>query len=132
MIEESLKIWLLADAKIQKIKTGINDLKSDLADAEEEAESAKLAVQEVMAATGEYEVNVSGEYCDYRIYFTTPRSSIKVAAPEVVPDEFCKIERVPRLTEIKEYLATIDSLPNWATIEVSTPKLTYKIQKKKG
>lgn len=132
MIEESLKNWLLADAKIAKIKTGIDDLKADLADAEKEAETAKFAVQEEMAGTGEYEVNVPGEYCDYRIYFTAPRSSTKVSSPDAVPDEFCKMERIPKLTEIKEYLATVDTLPNWVVIEMSTPKLTYKIQKKKG
>lgn len=132
MIEDLLKSWLLADAKIEKIKTHIDELKSDLADAERETEAAKFAVQEEMATTGEYEVNIPGEYCDYKIYFTAPRSSVKVASPESVPDEFCKTERIPKLNEIKEYLAGTDTLPNWVTIEMSTPKLTYKIQKKKG
>lgn len=132
MIEDHLKAWLAADAKIQKIKTSIDDLTMDLSDAKKEAETAKFAVQEEMATTGEYEVNIPGEYCDYRIYFTSIRSSIKVSSPESVPDEFCKIERIPKLTEIKEYLSKTDTLPNWAVVESSVPKLTYKIQKKKG
>lgn len=130
MIEEHLKAWMTADKKVAEIKTTINDLKQDLADVEKEAEAAKFAIQEEMAATGEYEVNVPGEYCDYRIYFTTPRSSTKVTSPDAVPDEFCKMERIPKLTEIKEYIATVDTLPNWVTIEASTPKLTYKVSKK--
>jgi hypothetical protein len=132
MIEELLKDWLLADAKIQKLKTYIADLNSDLADAERESDAARVSVQEELAGTGEYEVNVPGEYCDYKIYFTTPRASIKVISAYAVPDEFCKTERIAKLKEIKEYLDTVKDLPNWATIEMSQPKLTYKIQKKKG
>ncbi len=132
MIEESLKKWLLEDAKIEKIKLSIDDLKSDLKNAEKEAEDARLVIQEEMASTGEYEVNVSGEYCDYRIYFPTPRTSVKVADVDAVPDKFCKVERVPKLNDIKDYLKTTPELPNWVTLENSIPKLTYKIQKKKG
>lgn len=130
MIEESLKMWLEADSKMQKIKSSIDDLKGDLADVEKEAEAARFAIQEEMASTGEFEVNIPGEYCNYRLYFTTPRSSVKIASPDAVPDEFCKMERTPKLNEIKEHLAGTDTLPNWVTIEMSTPKLSYKIQKK--
>lgn len=130
MINDHLKAWLSADAKTQELKNSIDALKADLADAGKEAEAARLSIQEEMAGTGEWELNIEGEYCDYRVYFTTPRSSVKVSDPAAVPDEFCKIERVPRLLEIKEYLAGIDTLPNWVTVEMSTPKLTYKLQKK--
>lgn len=129
MIEEHLKVWLSADSRAAEFKRQIALLQDDKKHAEKEADMAAKAIQEEMATTGEYEIIVPGEYCNYKIYFTVPRESVKVIA-DAVPDEFCKIERTPKLKEIGEFLKTQENPPNWAKIEIGESSLTYKLLKK--
>jgi hypothetical protein len=129
MIEEHLIRWLEADKKIFKAKQDIAGLEAVIKDAELEANDARLSIQQEMAETGEFEINIGGEYFNYRIYFPTARESVKVENSNAVPDEFCKIERKPKLKEIKEHI-DLGNHVNWACIEQGTPKLTYKLTKK--
>lgn len=134
MTDKLLINWLEADKKIAAIKTDMAALAEKLRWAEKEAEDAALAIKEEMLSTGEYEINIAGEFCDYKIYFTAPRESVKVENPDAVPDEFCKIERRPKLKEIKEELDRLKesgaALPNWATVQLGESKLSYKVCKK--
>ncbi len=130
MIEDNLKIWLDADSRVSKIKNSMKDLQEDLKNAEKDADAARDAIVAEMADTGEYEVNIPGEYCDYKIYYTTPRESVKVADADSVPDEFCKLVRTPKLKEIGEYIRDAETPPNWASIQLGEPKLTYKLEKR--
>ncbi len=82
-----------------------------------------------MESNGVVEDTISGQYCDYVIYTTAGGESVKVENPDAVPDEFCKIERKPKLNDIKKHIKEGNSV-NWATIETSQGKLTYKIKKK--
>ena len=93
------------------------------------AEKARDAAQVAMSETGEFEVAISGQYCDYVIYTTKGRESVKVENPDAVPDEFCKIERKPKLNEIKKHIEDGNQV-NWAALEKGHGKVTYKIKKK--
>lgn len=101
--------------------------------AETELNAAWQAVETIMKETGEFEVNLPGEYNDYVIYYSKPSKRVK-ASTEATPDEFIKIERKPKLKEIgdhlKELLAKGEPLPNWAAFEEGTPKLCWKAKKK--
>jgi hypothetical protein len=129
MMDELLKVWLWADNKTSEIKKTMAALQADMDDVEKEKELALTAIKEEMASTGEYEVLVPGEYCDYKIHYTAVRESVRVEI-DAVPEEFCKIEKKPKLKEIKEYLEQLDVPPNWARMEAGQPKLTYKICKR--
>lgn len=92
-------------------------------------------VERLLAETGEYEVLLPGSITDYKIGWSNPPERVK-ADPEATPDEFCKIERKPKLTEIKEYLKGLRAegmpLPNWASFERGEPKLGWKALKHKS
>lgn len=130
MIEENLKLWLDADSRASKIKNSIKDLQEDLKAAEKDADAARDAIVAEMADTGEFEVNIAGEYCDYKIYYTTPRESVKVSDADAVPEEFCKLVRTLKLKEIGDYIRNQETHPNWASIQLGEPKLTYKLEKR--
>jgi hypothetical protein len=128
MIETLLSRWLEADKNAAQIKAEIDALEIKLHTAKREAESAAFEIQQEMADTGEYEILVQGEYTDYKIYWGGGRESVKVENPDAVPDEFCKIERKPKLREIAEHLKT--NQVNWAAVEKGSQKLNYKLVKK--
>ena len=128
MIETLLSRWLEADKKVAEIKQQMDLLDTELHRYKREAESAAFEIQQEMADTGEYEILVQGEYTDYKIYWGGGRESVKVENPDAVPDEFCKIERKPKLREIAEHLKT--NQVNWATMEKGSKKLNYKLVKK--
>lgn len=95
--------------------------------------TAWAEVQKLMVETGEVEVVLPGEATDFKIAWSTPRETVKVE-PDAVPDEFCKIERKPRLKEIGEYLKGLrDSkldFPNWGSFKTGASKLGWKAIKK--
>lgn len=128
MSDQLLINWLAADAKIASIKQNMDDLQKDLDWAKKESDQAREVMKEAMQTTGEYELDLKGEYCDYKVYYTTPRKSVKVDV-EAVPDEFCKIVKTPKLKEIGELLES-ETPPNWARYELGESKLTYKMVKK--
>jgi hypothetical protein len=70
---------------------------------------------------------------DFKIGWTTPRETVK-AEPDATPDQFCKIERKPKLKEIAEHLKHLRQanlpLPNWASFERGASKLAWKAVKK--
>jgi len=131
MIEDALIEWMKADAEIYRIKEVAKKLASDLQLAENEADKCRDNVAAYLAETGEFEVNIEGELQNYQIYYTTPRKSVK-ADSEATPDEFCKIERKPKLREIGEYIESLPEgeMPNWASFHTGEPKLSYRIKKK--
>lgn len=129
MSEQHLIRWLEADKKISELKAQMATLDELIKQAQLEVDDARQSIQSEMAETGEFEINISGEYANYKIYFPTPRESVKVENPDAVPDEFCKIERKPKLKEIKEHIDSGNQV-NWACIERGTPKLAYKLMKK--
>jgi hypothetical protein len=90
-------------------------------------------VQQLMAETGEVEVLLPGSVTDYKIGYSKPPERVKVE-PDAVPDEFCRVERKPRLKEIGDYLKglreTGQPLPNWGGFEHGEPKLTWKAVKR--
>ena len=102
--------------------------------AENALSQAWEAVQKLMAETGEPEVLLPGAVTDYKIAPSTPRETVKVESPDAVPDEFCKIERKPRLKEIGEFMKGLRDqnlpLPNWARFEHGASKLGWKAVKK--
>jgi hypothetical protein len=96
-------------------------------------ERAWIEVEKLMAETGEVEVILPGDVTDFKIAWSTPRETVKVE-PEAVPDEFCKMERKPRLKEIMDYLkglrdASLD-FPNWASFQTGSSKLGWKAIKR--
>ena len=90
-------------------------------------------VEKLLTETGEVEVVLSGEATDFKIGWSAARETVKVE-PDAVPDEFCKLERKPRLKEIGEYLkglrdADLD-FPNWASFQTGARKLGWKAIKR--
>jgi hypothetical protein len=92
-------------------------------------------VERLMAETGEYEVLLPGTVTDYKIGWSNPPERVKADA-DAVPDEFCKIERKPKLREIMDYLKTLGAegkpLPNWVSFERGERKLCWKAVKHKA
>ncbi len=88
----------------------------------------------LMQETGEYEVKLPGSSCDYRISYTQGAESVKIPDAAGVPDEFAKMERVPKKAEIAKHLKALREqdapMPNWATLERGENKLGYKVVKK--
>ena len=129
-MEEAFKAWLVADGKIHAMKEQIKAIEQDILLAQQEANEARLKVEDIMAADGVREDITKGEFIDYVINYTTPRISVKVENPDAVPDKFVKIERKPKLKEIGDELKRLqeagEDLPNWAIMELGQSKLTYK------
>jgi len=123
----------MAEDSIAGIKSELARLKDDQGLHERELESAWQAMAQLMADTGEVEVILPDTSIDYKIAYSTPRETVK-ADPDATPDEFCKIERKPKLVEIGKHLNQLrDSgqpLPNWAQFEAGANKLTWKAIKK--
>lgn len=127
-MSENLIKWLEADRAIAEIKSQMAKLSAEKATYERAAEEARIALSDEMAANGVTEDLIEGELVNYKLYFPTPRESVKVDA-DAVPEEFCKIERVPRLKEIKEHIDAGNQV-NWASIQLGESKLSYKVIKK--
>lgn len=127
-MSENLIKWLEADAKIAEIKSQMSKLSDEKSTYERAADEARIALADEMAANGVTEDTIEGELVNYKLCYTTPRQSVKADA-EATPDEFCKIERVPKLKEIKEFLDAGNQV-NWASVQLGESKLTYKVVKK--
>lgn len=109
-----------------RLSKAVAILKTEKAIAESALDKAWKALSDLMEETGETEVLLPSDGATWnKIYYTAPRESLKVDE-DAVPDEFCKIERKPKLNEIKEYLKCRDDLPNWAHLEIGKSKLAWK------
>lgn len=126
-MSELLIRWLEAEKNISALKEQKSVIEEQLKTYGRELESATSAYAVFMKENGLVEDVVEGEFVEYKVMFSKPRGSVK-CEPSAVPDEFCDIIRKPRLNEIREYLE--ENSVNWATIEFSEPKLTYKLVKK--
>jgi hypothetical protein len=97
--------------------------------AENELRVAWDAIAALMEETGEPEVVLPGEVTDFKIGWSNPPERVKVE-PDAVPEEFCKIERKPKLKDIGDYLKGLReqgaAFPNWASFERGEPKLGWK------
>lgn len=129
---------LRAEDRIRLAKSELDDatsrLKLEINQGEHDLAVAWEGMQALMAETGEVETTLPGAANDYRIHWTSPRESVKVEDADAVPDEWCKIERKPKLAEIGKMLkglaATGGQFPNWATLERGEAKLAWKAVKK--
>jgi len=143
-IKEHEQKLMAAFAKVLNAEERVSDAKSKFDEAtavlslqKSEAETALSAawgeVALLLNETGEVEVLLPGSVTDFRVGWTTPRESIK-ADPEATPDEYCRVERKPKLKEIGEYLKGLREgglpLPNWASFQSGEPKLAWKAVKK--
>jgi len=116
-----------AEGELSKAKAFLGTKKSI---AEGKVIMAWKAVKELMDETGETEVMLpAGNGTWYKIYYTAPRQSLEVDE-DAVPDEWVKVERKPKLLEIKEYLKSQESLPNWAHYKTGESKLAWRNVKK--
>lgn len=106
-------------------------LKTKKALAEGKLVAAWKSVKELMDETGEAEVLLPGGNGTYnKVYYTTPRQRV-VVDEDAIPDEFCKIERKPRLKDIGEHLDSGAKI-NWARYELGESRLAWKNVKTKG
>jgi hypothetical protein len=128
-MSELLARWIAADAKISNLKERIAELEAEKQLQEREAQDAASQIKKEMLENGVTEDLIEGEHINYKIHFATPRGSVKCPSSDAVPDDFCKIERKPELTKIKKFLDEGNQV-NWATVEFSEPKITYKLVKK--
>ncbi len=119
-------------AKLAEVTT---TLKGDIAEGELALQDAWKEIEQLLGETGEYEVLLPGTVTDYKIGWS--RASERISAdPDATPDEFCKIERKPKLKEIGDHLKALrdtgQALPNWASFERGEPKLGWKAVKHKA
>jgi hypothetical protein len=95
-------------------------------------ENAWEAIAKLLDQTGEVEVVVLGEHCDYKIALSSPPEKVDVPDVSAVPEEFLKKE--PKRKEILDYLKKLREagkpLPDWATITRGPGSLCYKPVKK--
>jgi serine/threonine-protein kinase len=86
------------------------------------------AIARLMAQSGEVEVVVPGEHCDYKIAPSSAPEKVDVADVSAVPEEFLKKE--PKRKEILAYLKKLREaggpLPTWATLTRGAASLCYK------
>jgi hypothetical protein len=119
-----IQAWIDADNAVAKAKELYDktemQLKIVMNQAQKAAEQARKEVERMMAETGEYEITEG----NIKVAWSTPRMSVRVIDPDAVPEEFCKIERKPKLKEIKEYLETTEC--NWAKLEPGEIKLNWR------
>ena len=128
---------LAAEERVSDVKRRQDEaatlLQQERNGAESSLEKAWIEVQELLAETGEVEVILPGEVTDFKIAWSSPRETVKVET-EAVPDEFCKIERKPRLKEMGEYLKGLRDggldFPNWASFQTGATKLGWKAIKR--
>jgi hypothetical protein len=128
---------LAAEDRLSDVRTRLEQattlLQQERTGAEAALERAWVEVQNLLAETGEVEVLLPGQVTDFKIGWGKPRETVK-AEPEATPDEFCKIERKPKLKEIGEHLKGLREgglpLPNWASFHTGEPKLWWKAVKK--
>jgi hypothetical protein len=143
-IEQHEQRLLAAFAKVLQAEEAISDVKKRQAEAETllkqemngretDLATAWEQIKLLMAETGEVEVLLPGEATDFKIGWSTPRETVK-AVPDATPDEFCKIERNPKLKEIADHLKQLRTagipLPNWASFQRGGRKLSWKAVKK--
>lgn len=118
-----------AAAQAQSELTSITaELKIKIGYAEKAQEAAWAQIAEMMKETGEWQVIIPSEELDYKISYSALRKSVKANA-DAAPDEYVKIERKPKMKEIKELLESGQQV-NWASFEESAPKLQWKAIKK--
>lgn len=90
-------------------------------------------IAKLMAETGEPEVLLPGDHCDYKIATSGTPEKVDVPNVNAVPDEFVKKE--PKKKEIMEHLKKLreagQALPNWATLTRGVGSLGYKTVKKR-
>ena len=122
---EAEKAVAEASNKLAQAQTLFGQVK---AKAEHQLALAWAAFEADMKEGGEYEVFIEDITHDYKIAYQKGREKVIIADESAVPDEFCKIERKPKLREIAEHLKTAQT--NWAKFERSEPKLQWKIVKK--
>lgn len=115
------------DEAVQPLQDAVN--KASIAEGD-----AWRAVEHLMRENGVAEEIIPGDTIDYKLAYSAGRESVSVENPDAVPDQFCKIERKPKMKEIGDhlkYLASHDQpWPNWASITKSQPKLNWKTVKK--
>jgi hypothetical protein len=96
-------------------------------------EDAWEDIGKLMAETGEPEVTLPGDHCDYKIATSSTPEKVDVPDVNAVPDEFVKKE--PKKKEIMEHLKALreagEALPNWATLTRGAGSLCYKPVKKR-
>jgi hypothetical protein len=89
-------------------------------------------IARLMAQTGEVEVIIPSDHCDYKIAMSSAPEKVDVADVHAVPEEFLKKE--PKRKEILDYLKKLreagEPLPPWATITRGASSLCYKPVKK--
>lgn len=119
--------------EVEKEKT-LTGLAIKISDAEIFIIEAWKVVEEIMKKNGLLEDTLPGSANDYKIYYTTPRETVKVVDEKAVPKEFIKIEKSVMKKELLEHLKGLRdgklNLPNWATIERGNSKLQWKAIKK--
>jgi hypothetical protein len=89
-------------------------------------------IARLMAQTGEGEVIVTGDHCDYKIALSSAPEKVEVPDVSAVPEEFLKKE--PKRKEILDYLKKLREAgappPGWATLTRGAGSLCYKPVKK--
>ncbi len=129
-LDVAIKDWVRADEALSNAEIAYKKREAQLSlavlEARNAADKARKTVEEMLAETGEYEVLVD----NVKVSWSTPRESVKISDPLAVPDEYCKIERKPKLTEIKKYLES--NKVNWASMESGEAKLQWRYTKEKN
>jgi serine/threonine-protein kinase len=89
-------------------------------------------IAKLMAQTGESEVVLPGDQCDYKIALSSAPEKVAVPDVSAVPEEFLKKE--PKRKEILDHLKKLrdagEPMPDWATITRGAGSLCYKPVKK--
>ncbi len=115
--------FTLSSLKNEKQKV-ISAMDFNIAEAEYDLRESMKAIDAIMKESGEFEVGLTIGHNHYKINYSTPRQSVKIVDIDAVPDEFCKIERKPKLKEIGELLKNGNT--NWAMFELGEKKLQWK------
>lgn len=129
---EMLSRWIDIDGEIEAEKRRKRELimqcDRTIATLEAERDSIIAAFDAEMKANGVLEDIIQGKLHNYKIAYQKQPERVVVEA-DAVPDEYCKIERKPKLAEIKAMLQD-GAQTNWAKLERSEPKLNWKMVKK--
>lgn len=130
-IEKAFRELLEAEAALLKKEAEAKQIKweldQDIALIERYVSQKQEELKKLMG--DEKSILIEDELQNWKISYTKPRGKVKVTNIDAVPDELVKIEKKPMLKEIGAYLDE-HGLSNWAEIETSEPKLTWRAVKK--
>lgn len=118
---------LEAEQNYKDAKRALDSARAEEVRMKRQMERMTDTLSKYIAEHGPQEIDVDGYI--YKVRQTTPQGRLVVPDVEAVPDEWVKVEKKPKLKEIKDHIKETGEVFNWCAIEYGEPSVTYSIKK---